>query len=648
MKSAVNPGEFLKAIPIDKVDEVKQEAWGTFTAEVSDSDNEIADYNYQKKKVQEWSDSSKALSVGDPKDASLGNVRFSHTTVPVGKVIALQMDDAAKTIGGGTYIMNVGETKAWDMVAKNILRGFSFGGRYDWRKCAECGRDLPLIQGENFCDSCGGPQKVRYGASIAELSVCDRPAVPVANILHIKADGSQSMHKVGAEMDKEAKTKRVAGEDLTSEHFAYVGDPEKTETWKFPISGFSSEEKTKRHVRNALARFNQAKGIPADKKAEVKAKIVAAAKKYGIEVSDEEDKAEVLTLGRSSLKAETQYIKESIVAKAAAAGLTLRKDLFDVANMAELLQRIAWLRYSAIQERDYEGDDSEVPEELEENLISLSETFLRMAQEETAELVSAAKKAGKVTTMSKENGTTEKTEIGISPETADTMTGHVVDMQAHHEKCAEQHKAMAAHHDEHIQIHKAIHEHFKKAAEDGGEMAEHHSMHADAHKAHMDHHTAKSAHHKAMGEMHEAMGVSCGKMAEAFADTPEKAQKVKDLQKAAREKLPTVKKGAPAPVNIDTSTMSASEVEAFEAVKKEYYASPEYKAKVRASLDAQTTAKLNIAASTKAAVAIGVDSDEGVEQNIYAVPRAGQVDKSQRSMQDVDDLKPEQIFSFLK
>ncbi len=76
------------------------------------------------------------------------------------------------------------------------------------------------------------------------------------------------------------RTKRVAGKDLSASSFAYVGDASKTETWKFPIFDAS-------HVRNALARWGQAKGIPEGSKAGVLAKIHAAAKKFGITVSDE-------------------------------------------------------------------------------------------------------------------------------------------------------------------------------------------------------------------------------------------------------------------------------------------------------------------------------------------------------------------------
>ncbi len=77
------------------------------------------------------------------------------------------------------------------------------------------------------------------------------------------------------------RTKRVSGKDLTKDKFAYVGDATKTETWKLPIHDEG-------HARNALARFSQITGIPADKKAGVYRKIVAACKKFGITVSDEE------------------------------------------------------------------------------------------------------------------------------------------------------------------------------------------------------------------------------------------------------------------------------------------------------------------------------------------------------------------------
>jgi Escherichia/Staphylococcus phage prohead protease len=86
---------------------------------------------------------------------------------------------------------------------------------------------------------------------------------------------------------RDKKTKRVDGEDLTADCFAWVGDANDTSTWKLPIK-FPSDEKTKSHIRNAIARFGQTKGIPEDKKAGVWKKIVSAAKKHGIKVKEED------------------------------------------------------------------------------------------------------------------------------------------------------------------------------------------------------------------------------------------------------------------------------------------------------------------------------------------------------------------------
>jgi uncharacterized protein len=88
----------------------------------------------------------------------------------------------------------------------------------------------------------------------------------------------------------EAKTKRVDGEDLTADCFLIVGDPEDTSTWKLPWK-FSTEEKTKSHLRNALARFDQLEGVSDEDKAKAKKKLLRLCKQYGIDVSDEESKS---------------------------------------------------------------------------------------------------------------------------------------------------------------------------------------------------------------------------------------------------------------------------------------------------------------------------------------------------------------------
>ncbi len=108
-----------------------------------------------------------------------------------------------------------------------------------------------------------------------------------------------------------AKTKRVAGEDLGPGAFAYVGDENDTSTWKLPIK-FSTDAKTKSHIQNALARFNQTKGIPAGEKAKVKAKILAAAKAHGIHAAENEKNSAPLSLELAKVRTRQLQIEASL------------------------------------------------------------------------------------------------------------------------------------------------------------------------------------------------------------------------------------------------------------------------------------------------------------------------------------------------
>lgn len=89
-----------------------------------------------------------------------------------------------------------------------------------------------------------------------------------------------------AQRAKKKKTKRVDGEDLTADAFLIVGDPEDTSTWKLPWK-FSTEEKTKTHLQNALARFNQLKGVSKEDKDAAWEKLVKLCKEHDIKVSEE-------------------------------------------------------------------------------------------------------------------------------------------------------------------------------------------------------------------------------------------------------------------------------------------------------------------------------------------------------------------------
>ena len=109
-----------------------------------------------------------------------------------------------------------------------------------------------------------------------------------------------AMRSLRAKKDK-PKTKRVDGEDLTSDCFLIVGNKEDTSTWKLPWR-FSSDEKTKSHLQNALARFNQLKGVSEDDKKKAWDKLVELCKEHDIDVSEEKS-----SLIRSRLTADQIY-----------------------------------------------------------------------------------------------------------------------------------------------------------------------------------------------------------------------------------------------------------------------------------------------------------------------------------------------------
>ena len=75
-----------------------------------------------------------------------------------------------------------------------------------------------------------------------------------------------------------AKTKSVGGKAYPASDWLYVGDPNDISTWHLCVADAG-------HIRDAMARFNQTKGIPADEKGKYARKLVGLAKRHGIDAS---------------------------------------------------------------------------------------------------------------------------------------------------------------------------------------------------------------------------------------------------------------------------------------------------------------------------------------------------------------------------
>jgi hypothetical protein len=411
--------KFRKYFPLAK-DDATHRVYGIATAEVVDADGEICDYEGAKEAYTRWSNEAAASTTAAGQEPSYGNIRYQHTTQPAGKVVEPpEFRDAEKAVAINTEPI---DDSMWMKIKKGFLRAFSHGGSYAWRRCNVCKTDIPQTKdGEpGFeCPNCNTQVVVRYKPILAEVSYVDNPNVKMAVMAFVKADGTRLLTEGGEPMQTDfaamkaefsemihkdiaaafalaksggKRTKRVAGEDLPPSAFLIVGDPEKTETWHLPVE-FSTEEKTKSHIRNALARFNQTEGATAaDHK-----RLVALAEKHGIDVDESTKKAEKYAKIHSGL---TKLVSDQYPALLKHVAqerpeAQLAKSLYSVGTMTGVLMDLAMIRADCEWESLYEGGNGDPRDGV---LVSALNTLIADAvqiakdilDEETQELTAKA------------------------------------------------------------------------------------------------------------------------------------------------------------------------------------------------------------------------------------------------------------------
>ncbi len=193
-------------MPLQKVIEAKREVWGVAAIEQPDQSGEIMDYQRSKPHFWAWSKRVQKASGGK----SCGNVRESHTSKAVGKVIKLLFDDAAKAVRVGVKVI---DGEAWQKVVEGVFTGFSIGGRYGERW------EDPLNKGY-----------VRYEAIPNEISLVDLPCIPGATFEMIKADGSRAVFPIlstkGETMKEKVQhlLKQAEGETLDEEKIQQIAE----------------------------------------------------------------------------------------------------------------------------------------------------------------------------------------------------------------------------------------------------------------------------------------------------------------------------------------------------------------------------------------------------------------------------------------
>ena len=238
---------------------------------------------------------------GTALEATVSRNKIKYTEEEIEKAevdnVPLLKDHEAKVdniIGRVDFIKEDGKLKFtakniektyWEKIKKGLIRNVSIG--------ATVKRLVKKVEE-------GIAYWIAEGIGIVELSLVAVPGVRSATIdqaIVEKYGGKIMENKID-----EAKLTYKQRQSLPDSAFAYVAGSGDKKVRVFPIHDAA-------HVRNALARFQQGKtdGIPPDKLKSVLRKIIAAAKKFGIEVSPD-----ILKKAKENLKMEIEELKRRI------------------------------------------------------------------------------------------------------------------------------------------------------------------------------------------------------------------------------------------------------------------------------------------------------------------------------------------------
>lgn len=150
---------FSLGFEITKVDEDKREVWGIATAEVPDHQDDIVDYLGSKEAFDAW--------------APIGNIREQHDAKKaVGTAFSVQHLDSDKSVFLGVRISK-GAEDTYQKVKDGTLKGFSIQGK------------VLKSQPELLANGRKGNRILKY--SIAEVSLVDNPACPIALVSMVKS-----------------------------------------------------------------------------------------------------------------------------------------------------------------------------------------------------------------------------------------------------------------------------------------------------------------------------------------------------------------------------------------------------------------------------------------------------------------------------
>lgn len=368
-------------IPITKVDEAKRLAYGIATAELPDQSGEVCDYETTKPYYKEWSAQFEKASGGK----SLGNVRAMHGNVAAGKVTQIVFNDSMKQIEVCTKIIDDAE---WKKVAEGVYTGFSQGGSY-----VKTWKDGDYI---------------KYTAKPSEISLVDNPCLLAATFTLIRANGATEMRKF--QTKEETMKKKLA------------------QVWQ--AADGTTFEKKEDAVKKNIDLEAAAIADPGKAAAKEIDELLTKAEGKG----DAEDKDGGADTGgeKDPKKDDDKNDPANALVTKKATG-KIKKGMFEVARLADLISELGWLQGCCENEAMWEMDGSKIPADLMDAVRALGDVLKDMVEEEVNELIGAESAtlamAVKLNTLAKKGAEISgknKTHIEKMMKSA---TGHMEQMQ---------------------------------------------------------------------------------------------------------------------------------------------------------------------------------------------------------------------------
>jgi hypothetical protein len=334
---------------VSKVDEEKRTVTGIGASEAIDAEGEIFDYASSKPYIEAWSEGaqqrSQGKSFGNVREmhqlSAVGKLSEPIVFDDAQRLVILTSyisDDVAwQKCLDGTYTgfsicgpivgekwsdgTNPGvkrytcapiEFSVCDLPCNEeaVFTAVKAGGVTEERKfktaaAVEKGADMADVAKKSLMQVCDLANVLGWAAYVQESTSWEREQEgdnsPIPdNLKAWIADGSEILINLAREETSEAvmqmkasmgeyaakakKTKTVDGEELPKSAFAYRPSDDLAD-WKLPIK-FSTPEKSKSHIQNALARWSSTDMPDAGEKKKAAGRIRAAAKAHGIEVGD--------------------------------------------------------------------------------------------------------------------------------------------------------------------------------------------------------------------------------------------------------------------------------------------------------------------------------------------------------------------------